>query len=76
VVLVACQRSHDQVQVWTDEMDAENAVIRSARVYGTGQPLPPRDAHVGSAIPSPDSGLVWHVLRSERPANPPTGVAR
>lgn len=49
------------VVVWTDEPDADNVVIRSARVYGTGQPLPVADEHLGSVVDDP---LVWHVLAS------------
>lgn len=52
------------VQVWTDETDADN--IRdatSARVYGTGQPLPEHDEVVGTAL-ALGGALVWHVLRA------------
>lgn len=62
VVHVACQHGPGSVQVWTDESDELAAT--SARVYGTGQPLPPDDEAVGSAIAGP---FVWHVLR-RRPA--------
>lgn len=54
------------VQVWTDEPDSENVTVRSARVYGTGQPLPEDDEHVGSVVVE-NGALVWHVLASERP---------
>lgn len=60
VVLVACQFSSRSVQVWTDEPHDTEVEPRPARVYGTGQPLPADDEHIGSA--TTDNGLVWHVL--------------
>lgn len=63
VVHVGCQGDqYSVVQVWTDEPNDE-PVIRSARVYGTGQPIPADDEHIGSVIAGP---LVWHVLTSSR----------
>lgn len=62
VVHVACQNEQwDVVQVWTDEDDTMQP--RSARVYGTGQPLPADDRHIGSVVAGP---LVWHVLASSQ----------
>lgn len=67
VVLVGSQNeSWDVVQVWTDE--ADDPEIRSARVYGTGQPVPADDKHLGSVIVAP---LVWHVFASDRTPRPP-----
>lgn len=73
VVLVAVQVSRDPggpaglVTVWTDEYPANPEPIRSAHVYGTGQPVPERDQHIGSCIDGP---LVWHVFASTRPSAP------
>lgn len=50
------------VQVWTDERDAEAVVLTSARVYGTGQPIPELDEVIGTALVL-GGHLVWHVLR-------------
>lgn len=64
VVHVACQGGrYDVVMVWTDEGDADNVQVSSARVYGTGQPIPAGDVHAGSAV---TDVLVWHVFRSNR----------
>lgn len=65
VTLVACQRGADIVQVWTDESDHNNVQLRSARIYGTGQPVPAGDQHIGSVIAGP---LVWHAFASDRAA--------
>lgn len=65
VAHVACQSDANTVQVWTDEPDAEQVEIRSARVYGTGQPIPKGDEHLGSTI-TEDGFLVWHVFASSR----------
>lgn len=61
VVHVACQHHPDTVEAWTDEPDAEHVEITSARVYGTGQPLPEHDEALGSTVLL--NGLVWHVIR-------------
>ncbi len=61
VVHVACQNHPGAVEVWTDEPDAEHVTTTSARVYGTGQPLPQHDEVLGSTVVL--NGLVWHVLR-------------
>lgn len=66
VVLVGCQNGdHRNVQVWTEEV--EPITPRRARVYGTGQPLPGGDVHIGSVIAPtvPPKTLVWHVYASE-----------
>lgn len=63
VVHVGCQGGNAYtVAVWTDETG--DPALTSARVYGTGQPLPAHDEAIGSAIAGP---FVWHVLR-RRPA--------
>jgi hypothetical protein len=61
VVLVACQSSADVVQVWTEEWVGVDPLVRRARVYGTGQPVPVHDEHVGSALTA-SGHLVWHVF--------------
>jgi hypothetical protein len=62
-VLVAVQGAAHSgvVTVWTDESDTEGIPVQSARVYGTGQPVPPGDVHLGSCL---DGSLVWHVFGS------------
>lgn len=72
VVLTAVQRLGSAevpagfVTVWTDESE-DRGPVRSARVYGTGQPVSEHDEHIGSCIDGP---LVWHVFASTRPAAP------
>lgn len=61
-LLVACQNGHDVVQVWTDELDADNVRIRSARVFGTGQRVPADTFALGSVVAGP---LVWHVFMGD-----------
>lgn len=46
------------VCVWTEESDTTLMATRRARVYGTGQPLPESDVHLGSVVAGP---FVWHV---------------
>lgn len=65
VVLVACQSRADVVQVWTDEPDSENYKVRAVRVYGTGQPVPLFDEHLGSVVTAMGA-LVWHVFESAK----------
>lgn len=64
VRLVACQHSHDVVQVWTEETDHPDwefaARPRMVRVFGTGQPLPEAANHLGSVVTA-GGALVWHV---------------
>lgn len=69
VVLVACQNDNAAlVQVWTDEANAGDvADLRSARVFGTGQPILRTDEHIGSVVVGP---LVWHVFASTRKPAP------
>lgn len=74
VVLTAVQRLGNAetpagfVTVWTEETGTPPApLLRSARVYGTGQPVPEHDEHIGSCIDGP---LVWHVYASTRPPAP------
>lgn len=61
VVLVECQASFDVVQVWTEEWRGVDPLERRVRVYGTGQPVPLHDEHVGSTVTA-KGGLVWHVF--------------
>jgi hypothetical protein len=58
VVHVACQGSPYIVQVWTEDSASGH---RAARVYGTGQPVPDDDVHLGSVLAGP---FVWHVYAS------------
>lgn len=69
VVLVACQSSPVEVQVWTDETDAERLdKAGTACVYGTGHELPPFDEAIGSALTYANGvPLVWHVIRRRNP---------
>lgn len=68
VVHVACQAGVvDVVQVWTEEISSGGVIapIRSARVYGTGQPIPEHAEHIGTV--TPPRTLVWHVYASPQP---------
>lgn len=59
----------DLVQVWTDEDDAGDIQDAGlARVYATGQPVPPGDEVLGTVLVLGGS-LVWHVVR-RRPIMP------
>ena len=64
VRLVACQHSHDIVQVWTEEPEhpgfGRTTPPRMARVFGTGHPLPEAANHLGSVVTAGGS-LVWHL---------------
>lgn len=67
VVHVACQAGVvDVVQVWTEETPRTTGQTRRARVYGTGQPIPDGDQHIGTALAPvhPPKTLVWHVYGS------------
>ena len=60
VVHVACQMDGPfSVQVWT--LEADNLEMRSACVFGTGQPLPDRVTHLGTALAN-QGALVWHLF--------------
>lgn len=64
VVHVGCQTGVvDVVQVWTEEPVPGVRGQRRVRVYGTGQPIPEGDVHIGSVIApvTPPKTLVWHV---------------
>lgn len=69
VVLVESRNGlHSTVFVWTEEPEGVAKAVRRARVYGTGQPIPDGDVHIGST----SAGLfVWHVyaapLATEEP---------
>lgn len=59
VVLVACQRGGDSVQVWTLESPGSQ---RTVQVFGTGQLLPENlGPHIGSCMWQ-SGALVWHVF--------------
>lgn len=68
VVHVACRGDDiDVVTVWTEETDeTKKTVGRRARVYGTGQPVPAGDEHIGTAVTS-TGRLVWHLYSRPRP---------
>lgn len=64
VVHVGCQAGAvDVVSVWTEETAHDADQSRRARVYGTGQPIPETDEHIGTAIApvQPPRTLVWHI---------------
>lgn len=63
IVHVDC-RNPRVVEVWAFRTDdTEAAEVRSLRVFGTGQPLPPDVQHVGTAI-APGGQLVWHLIET------------
>ena len=65
VILVACQRDADTVQVWTEESEDRGITpIRSALVIGTGMRVPADSAHIGSVVAA-GGALVWHVYAGE-----------
>lgn len=55
-------RTPDVVQLWAIDTGAPS-VLRSFRVFGTGQPLPPRVQHIGTAIAA-GGQLVWHLFEA------------
>ena len=59
VVLVACQFTPSQIEVWTEEEDVRGA-RRHVRAYGTGHELSTFGEHLGSVITA-GGALVWHV---------------
>lgn len=50
------------VEVWAIDT-GEASSLRGFRAFGTGQPLPPDVAHVGTAI-TPGGQLVWHLFEA------------
>lgn len=62
VLHVACQHYPDSVEVWTLEA-SEPSQWKPVQVFGTGQPLPSKWAHIGSALTASGS-LVWHVFEA------------
>ena len=56
VVLVAMQDRRPTV--WLEVDTEAPAVLRRFAVFGTGEPLPPGVAHVGSCVDAP---FIWHV---------------
>lgn len=63
---VACQHEPNTVQVWTEETST-SCIVRGARVYATGQPIPADIEHVGSALAGP---LAWHVYATPTKETP------
>lgn len=74
VVMVACQAGPDVVQVWTEEWRGVDPLPRRARVYGTGQPVPLHDEHLGSVVTA-GGRLVWHVYGGAVKPLPPCDPA-
>lgn len=69
VVFVEAQGYRSTVFVWTEEPQDVAHAVRRARVYGTGQPIPNDDVHIGSTIAGP---FVWHVYAADQaPEEPP-----
>lgn len=61
VLKVDCQFGPEVVQVWTDEPNDQDVVIRGARVFGTGMEIPEGWEHLGSVVTA-QGQLVWHVF--------------
>lgn len=64
---------HEEVNVWVEvAVTAQYGDLqaidppRPVRVFGTGQPLPPRVSHLGTAVMPGGGRLVWHVYGGER----------
>lgn len=73
-VLHVASREGGIVEVWTEEVlplfpETDGAVIRTprrARVFGTGQPLPPgAQQHLGTTFDASTPALVWHLFAEE-----------
>lgn len=62
ILHVECQRSSEEVQVWTLDYGYPQPPTMRVRIFGTGQPLPDRAAHLGSAVTA-GGQLVWHLFR-------------
>lgn len=63
VVHVDCAGESRVVYVWTEQHATTRRTghgLSSARVYGTGQPIPDDAEHIGSAVTA-GGMLVWHV---------------
>jgi hypothetical protein len=62
VAHVAPSRSHPrEIEVWIDIEPFEQFPQCLARVFGTGQDIPPTANHLGTCI-SRDLTFVWHVF--------------
>lgn len=48
------------VDVWA-ESDREAPIVRTFRVFATGQPLPHQAVHIGTVLAGRDGVLVWHL---------------
>ena len=69
VVLVDAQNHRQStVFVWTEEPLVAANSPRRARVYGTGQPIPDGDVHIGSTSAEP---FVWHVYAAAQATEDP-----
>ncbi len=66
VVHTGVQHNGAIVQVWTEEWQGVEPLVRRARVYGTGHTVPLHDEHIGSVI-VPGGHLVWHVYGAPSP---------
>lgn len=68
IVHVDC-KTVEAVTFWAED---EGEAVRTFRVYGTGQTIPRRWAHVGTALspegdPGPRGTLVWHLFEQVSP---------
>lgn len=61
VVHVDC-RNPRVVELWALST-SEPSTMRGFRVFGTGQPLPDKVKHVGTAV-APGGQLVWHLMET------------
>jgi hypothetical protein len=60
-IVHVASRKHGVVEFWA-RMTGGPLVARSFRVYGTGQPLPERVVHRGTAL---DGNFVWHLMEGQ-----------
>ena len=68
VVFVDALGYRSTVFVWTEEPQDAAHAVRRARVYGTGQPVPGDDVHIGSTVAGP---FVWHVYAADQATSEP-----
>lgn len=60
IVKVGCRRS-DLVEFWYLHTGADD-ITRTFRVFGTGHPVYDAYTYVGTAEPTADGSLVWHLF--------------
>ncbi|MFD3523875.1 hypothetical protein [Streptomyces sp. NPDC058653] len=61
ILHVACRKARS-VELWALDSGAPSE-MRGFRVFGTGQPLPARVSHAGTAL-APGGQLVWHLMET------------